>query len=71
MFMLFNMIGFIVGVIYFFVVDGFDDDVCDFIVNVIFGSIIVLLVLGIFNIVFIMLFLYCLGSIVIFIVNGV
>ena len=67
----FNMTGLTVGATYFFVVDGFDDDVCDFTVDVTSGSTAVPPVSGVPQIVASTPPPYCPGSTVTFSVNGV
>ncbi len=67
----FTMNGLTVGASYFFVVDGFDDDVCDFEVKVNSGSTVVDPVAGVPNIVAATPPPYCPGSTVTFSVNGV
>ncbi|WP_425422473.1 gliding motility-associated C-terminal domain-containing protein [Phaeodactylibacter xiamenensis] len=67
----FNMTGLTVGATYFFIVDGFDDDVCDFTVNVTSGSTTVPPVSGVPNIIPTTPPPYCPGSTVTLSVNGV
>lgn len=67
----FSMSGLTVGATYFFVVDGFDDDFCDFSVDVPVGSTEVPPVSGIPNIVPSIPPPYCPGSTVAFTANGV
>jgi gliding motility-associated-like protein len=66
-----NLTGLTVGATYFFVVDGFDDDVCDFTVDVTSGSTTVPPVSGVPQIVASTPPPYCPGSTVTFSVNGV